>query len=134
MKDPKTIRIWGNVGAGVHTRAREDCVPAGGLAMNDCNPVIKEIEDVDRRLWEAGGGTMHVFFDVCERIADQALAEYALYGDRWRGVGREPASAGEEKTAHAEAQREGGAEGKLAGCGVMAVCEGDAPKYGGQGE
>ena len=102
--------------------------------MNDVDPVIQEFDEVGRKMWKAGGGTVHGFFDYCERIAKQARAEYALYGDRWRGVGREPAPAGEEKTAHAEAQREGGAEGKLAGCGVMAVCEGDAPKYGGQGE
>ena len=59
--------------------------------MNDDDPVIKEIEETDRRLWEEGGGTVHGFFELCERIAKQAREEYALYGDRWRGVGWEPA-------------------------------------------
>ena len=82
--------------------------------MNDYDPVIKEIEDVDRRLWEEGGGTVHGFFDVCERIADQALAEYAQYGDRWRGVGREPA---ESVWTPAEGE-------------ALCVREGNAPRYG----
>ena len=105
--------------------------------MNDDDPVIKEIEETDRRLWEEGGGTVHGFFELCERIAKQAREEYALYGDRWRGVGWEPAKpAGEEETTHAETQRDGGAEGEWTpvGEGAMAVCEGEGPEYGGEGE
>ena len=99
--------------------------------MND-DPVLLELEETGRKMWEKGGGTMHGYFEYCERVADQALAEYALYGERWRGVGREPAKAeNTEGKARAEAQGEGGAEGEWTPVdeGAMAVCEGEAPDY-----
>lgn len=104
--------------------------------MNDVDPVIQEFDEVGRRLWEEGGGTVDGFFDLCHRTALQARKEYALYGDRWRGVGREPAKPDEtEGKTHAEAQeaqREGGTEGvwSLVDGKSMMVCEGEAPRYG----
>ena len=95
--------------------------------MNDVDPVIQEFEEVGRKMWEAGGGTVHGFFDYCHRTALQARKEYALYGERWRGVGREPAPAGEEEKPHAEVQSGGGAEEVWSPVdgGAMVVCDHD---------
>jgi hypothetical protein len=89
--------------------------------MND-DPVLVELEETGRKIWEKGGGTVDGVFDYCHRTAQQALAEYAVYGNRWRGVGREPAKS-------AEAEGKAHAEGELLGCGAMVVCEGEVPNY-----
>lgn len=86
--------------------------------MND-DPVLQELEETGQRLWKEGGETVDGFFDLCNRIAEQARAEYALYGDRWRGVGREPAPPDWKATPSGE---------------PMCVKEGEAPKYGAEGE
>ena len=99
--------------------------------MNDDDPVIKEFEEVGRRLWEEGGGTVHGFFEHCQRAAEQARAEYAKYGDAWRGVGREPDWEKLRKgTAGADPNGAESAWTHPVGEGTMMVCEGDAPKYG----
>lgn len=89
--------------------------------MND-DPVLVELEETGRKIWEKGGGTVDGVADYCHTTAQQALEEYGLLGGRWRGVGREPAEPdGAEGKAHAE--------GELLGCGAMVVCEGEAPTY-----
>ncbi len=93
--------------------------------MND-DPVLVELEETGRKIWEAGGGTVDGVFDYCHRVAQQALEEYALYGDRWRGVGRMPAEPAGSAPSRQTPRRRGGRKDA-----ENAVCvHEDSPEYG----
>ena len=93
--------------------------------MSD-DPVLQELEETGRKIWEKGGGTVEGVFDYCHKVAQQAIAEYALYGNRWRGVGREPAEPAGSALSRQPPRRRGGR--KDAG---NAVCvHEDSPGYG----
>lgn len=90
--------------------------------MSDEN-IFEEIAETDRKIWEAGGRTMHGFLEVCHRYAQEDHARFLAEMEREKAEGK----------AHAEAQRGGGAEGALVGEPMM-VCEGERPEYGAKGE
>lgn len=88
------------------------------------DPVVEEIHEARRKLWAECDGTMEGYSRHCEEVAREFRARVAAE------VARENA----EGKVHAEAQREEGAEGELAGCDAMAVCEGEGSVYGAKGE
>lgn len=88
------------------------------------DPVVEEIHEARRKLWAECDGTMEGYSRHCEEVAREFRARVAAE------VARENA----EGKAHAEAQRGGDAAGELAGCGAMAVCEGEGSVYGAKGE
>lgn len=78
--------------------------------MNVVDPVIEEIHEARRKLWDECDGTLEGYSRHCEEVAREFRARVAAE------VAREQAE-GQWKGAeeHAEAP--------------MAVCEGDAPAY-----
>lgn len=84
MKDPKTIRIRKVVGAGVHTRAREDCVPVGGEGkglLADARAIIEGAREGAYRAINAA--LVQRNWLLGKRIAEEELkGERAEYGRR----------------------------------------------------
>jgi uncharacterized protein YciI len=83
------------------------------------DPVVEEIHETRRKLWAECDGTMEGYSRHCEEVAREFRARVAAEMDREQA----------EEKAHVATLRDGGAEGELAGCGAMAVCEGEAPCY-----
>ena len=85
----------------------------------NCDPVVEEIHEARRKLWAECDGTMEGYSRHCEEVAREFRARVAAEVAREQAKGK----------AHAESQGDGDAEGELAGCGAMAVCEGETPDY-----
>jgi hypothetical protein len=98
--------------------------------MSDEN-IFEELAETRRKLWGQSDGTIAGYAALCEKIALQARAEYAQYGDAWRGVGRDPDWEKLRKgTVRPDPDGTEPAWTQPVRAGTMMVCEGDAPKYG----
>lgn len=76
--------------------------------------ILEEFAEVDRKLWEEGGGTIDGFFDLCHRIAQEDHAKFLAEMEREKVAGTWVPYA---DAAHEDA-------------GAVVVREEDAPKYG----
>ena len=87
--------------------------------------ILEQFAEVDRKIWEAGGGTVHGFMGYCRRFAEEDHPQFVAEMERrkaqgtWKSPfdkdGEEPAWANGESPDYA---------------GAVCVCEGNAPKYG----
>ena len=89
--------------------------------MSDEN-VLEEFAAVDRRIWEAGGGTVHGFMEYCRRFAEEDHPKFVAENERRKAEGtwKSPLDEDWEKPAWAHSEVAGEA---------MVVREGDAPCY-----
>jgi hypothetical protein len=87
--------------------------------------VLEEFAEVDRKLWEEGGGTIDGFFELCHRIAQEDHPKFVAEMERRKAEGtwKSPLDEGGEETAWGHAESPDYTD-------VMCVGEGDAPKYG----
>lgn len=92
--------------------------------MSDEN-IFEEFAEVDRKLWEEGGGTVRGFLELCHRIAEEDHPKFVAEMERRKAEGtwKSPLDENWDEPAWGHAESPDYTD-------AMCVGEGDAPGYG----